>query len=152
MFSAPKIVAKTSETRRPRGQRGFARVIVVLAWVAFWFNTAFAPCCEAVAASFGDPAAVQTVADAHPADDCDETHTDHPDHSPHPPCEHVVSTSSAIYGQAGVLLADHLNVLSVAPRVTIALLPVTSSASSLIAYSTPPPKVPLYLRELHILL
>jgi hypothetical protein len=36
------------------GLRGFARVILVLAWAAFWFNTALFPCCEVVAAAFGD--------------------------------------------------------------------------------------------------
>ena len=149
MSSALEIVTRTSVTRR---QRGFARVVVVLAWLAFWLNTAFFPCCEAVAVGFGDQPAAQVVSDAHPAHNADETHTHHPDQSPYPPCGHVVSAGPATFSQAAVLAAEHPDFVSITPGATISLLPAAVSTFSLTTYPTPPPKVPLYLRELRILL
>ena len=150
MSSAIKIVTKASATRRPRGQRGFARVVVILAWVAFWANTAFFPCCEAIAASFGDQSAAQVVSDAHPAHDTDETHTPHPEHSPHPPCGHVVSAAPADFSQAAMLAVEHPELAPITLGATISLLPAADRTSRLTAYATPPPKVPLYLRDLRI--
>ena len=150
MSLALKIVTRTTVARSPSGQRGFARAVVVLAWVAFWLNTAFFPCCEAVAAGFGGQPAAQAVADAHPAHDSDETHTHHPDQNPHPTCGHIVSAGPTISGPAAVLAAEHPNFVSIAPDAAVYSLPAAISAFSLTAYPAPPPKVPLYLRDLRI--
>jgi hypothetical protein len=146
MSLAPKTVTGTFENKR---QRGFARVVVVLAWLTFWLNTAFFPCCEAVAAGFGGQPAAE-VSDAHLAHDSDKTHTHHPDQNPQSTCGHIVSAGPTTSGPAAVLAAEHPNFVSTTPGVTIASLPAAISAFSLTAYPAPPPKVPLYLRDLRI--
>lgn len=150
MFSAPKIATRTSRTRLPRAQRGFARGVVVSAWLAFWLNVAFYPCCEAIAAGVGDQPAAHAHSNAYPAHDSDETHTGHPDHSPHPPCDQVVNAVPATFVQAAVLAADHPDLVAIAWDATISARPAAVNAFGLTAYSTPPPNVPLYLRDLRI--
>ena len=150
MSLALKIVTRTSGTRRPDRQRGVARVVVVLAWLAFWLNTALSPCCEAIAAGIGDQPAPQAVSDAHPAHNHDETHTDSSDQGPNPPCGHVVSAVPADFAQAAVFAAEHQNFVTITPDSISALFPAVASALSLFAYSTPPPQIQLYLRDLRI--
>ncbi len=55
-------------------------------------------------------------------------------------------------GQALVVPAEQLDFVSITPGAVISLPPAVVCAFSLNAYPTPPPKVPLYLRELRILL
>ena len=123
---------------------------MVFAWAVFWLNAAFFPCCEAIAAGFGDPPAAHSMSNAHLSHDSGETHTDHPDHSPHPPCGEVVSAAPADFSQAAIPAAGHPEFVSFTPIATIALLPAAGNISRLTAYATPPPKVPLYLRDLRI--
>ena len=150
MSLAPKIVTRASGTTRPRGKHGFARVVVVLAWVTFWLNAAFSPCCEAIAASIDGQSAAQVVSSAQPAHDSDETNTHHPDHSHNSPCDFVVSAGPAIMGHALILPAEQLEFVSITPGAVISLSPAVVCAFSLTAYPTPPPKVPPYLRDLRI--
>lgn len=145
-----EIVIKTSETRRLRGQHVFARAVVVFAWALFWLNAAFFPCCEAIAAGVGNQPAAHADSDAHPAHGSDEKHSDHPDHSPHPPGCQSVSAGPATVSQAAVLAADHPEFMSITPGATISVLPAAVTAFRLTAYSTPPPQIPLYLRDLRI--
>jgi hypothetical protein len=150
MFSAPKIVTRTSPTRRPRGQRGFARLVVVFASAAFLLTTTFSPCCEALVTCFGDQTGANAAADAHPAHDSNEAHFGHPDHSPYPPCGQTVSASLENISQADILAAEHPEFASITLHPTISLLPSAVSAFSPTAYLTHPPEVPLYLRDLRI--
>jgi hypothetical protein len=152
MSSASKIVTRTSETKRPRAQRGLARLVIVLAWATFWLNSAFLPCCQAVAAGVGDQLLTHAVSHTHPAHHFDETHTGHSHPSPHPPCDELVSAGPATFVQAAVLAAGHPEFAAITSNATISVRPAAVSAFALTAYSTPPPKVPLYLRELRILL
>ena len=144
------MITSAAETRRPRGKRGFARVVVVLAWVTFWIHTAFVPCCEAIAAGFGGQSAARLVSSAPPAHDSGGTDTQHPDHSHNSPCEFVVSAGPALMGQALILPAEQLEFVSITPGAVISLPPAVVCAFSLTAYPTPPPKVPPYLRDLRI--
>ena len=144
------MVTKGSATRHLRAPGGFARVVVVLAWVMFWLNAAFTPCCEALAVGFGGQSAAQLVSSAQPAHDSAETNTHHPDHSHNSPCDLVISAGPAVMGQALVLPAEQLDFVSITPGVVISLTPALVCAFSLTAYPTPPPKVPLYLRDLRI--
>ena len=143
--------------RKPKGKpplrlRRLARVTVVLAWIVFWLNTALFPCCEAVAAGLGGQPPMQAVSGTHPAHASGETHPDHPDDSHNSPCGVVVSAAPATLGQADVLSAPQPDIVSTAPGAAISLLPAADSTSTAIPDPAPPPKVPLYLRELRILL
>ena len=149
MSSGSKIVTKTSQTRLPRAQRGLVRGIVIFAWLTFWINAAFFPCCEAIAAAVGHEQAVHT-ADAHPAHECDETHTDHPDHAPHSSCGQFVKTGPASIDQTAVFGDGQLELPAITPDVAIAVRPVEVNRFRLTSYSTPPPKIPRYLRDLRI--
>jgi hypothetical protein len=125
---------------------------LVLVWLVFWVNASLFSCCEAIGAGLGVQPTAQSVYGEPSAHAFDETHTDHSDHSHSSPCGHVVSAGPAALGQADVLSAGAPDLVMIPLDVTISLPTVASATSRLTAYPTPPPHVPLYLRELRILL
>ena len=94
---------------RPRGLRGFARRALVLAWVIFWINTALFPCCEAVAAAFGDHSddVSQSVSAAQPAHAAGGMHSEPPTHSPSSPCGYTLTAGPTNVGMYATVTIDH---------------------------------------------
>ena len=149
MSLATTVTAPT--IKRPRVRRRFPHVTMILAWVVFWLNTAFFPCCEAVAA-FSDHSAnvSQAASAAQPAHDPDETHTDRPDHSPYSPCGYSLSAQPT---NIGVLAIEHspLKWLAIDAPVAPGLTAVIRS-ENLASLGIPPPFIRPYLREQRLLL
>ena len=152
MLPSKQNIAREPKGKPPLRLRRFARVTVVLAWMVFWLNTALFPCCEAVAAGLGGQPPVQAVSGSHTAHASGETGSEHPDQSHNSPCGVAVSAAAATLGQADVLSAAQPDIVSSASGAAISLRPAADSTSTAIPHPAPPPKVPLYLRELRILL
>jgi hypothetical protein len=156
MLSWTRISARMSEARRPRGLRGFARVILVLAWAAFWFNTALFPCCEAVAAAFGDHSddVSQSVSAAPPPHHSDATRSEPLDHSPDSPCGYTLNAGPPLVGEYEGLTPDRspLEWFAVDVPVTTSLTAVNHSANLALARAAPPPSLRLYLRTQRLLI
>lgn len=142
-------------TRRPQGRRGFARAILVLAWVMFWLNTAFFPCSEAVAAAFGFHAdsVWQTVSQAQPAHDPGTMPAGLSCHGPYSPCPHIVSAGPESVDAVAALTTERSSPqwfaidAPVFPRPT-----AVNRAANLAPREAPPPQLRLYLHELRLLL
>ncbi len=156
-FLAVRSITGVSDTGGPRGPRGFARVILMLAWAAFWFNAALFPCCEAIAASFGGrPDDVsQTTSAARPAYHSGETHSDCPHHSPDSPCGHTLDAGPVIDEVYAGLLTDRVNPewFAIDVPVVAALTAVSHSANlAPREYLSPPAPVRLYLHTQRLLI
>ena len=126
------------------GRRRFARVALILAWIAFWLNTAFFPCCEAVAAAFGGHSASvsQPALAAQPAHDSGETHSDRPHHNPDTPCDFTLDAGQAINTAYAALPTDRsqLEWFAIVTPVASGLTAVTHFANLAPRdYHHPPP-------------
>ncbi len=145
-----------SEARRLRGPHGFGRVILVLAWVAFWFNSALFPCCEAIAAAFGDHSddVSQSVSAAQPAHHSDETQTECPHHRPDSPCGYTVSAGPTSVGMYALLAPDNssLEWFAIDAPAAPALIAAVSHAEYLAPREPLPPPHRLYLRTRRLLI
>jgi len=156
-FSATRSITGVSATRRPRGAHGFARVVLVLAWAAFWFNSALFPCCEAIAAAFGDrPDDVsQSGSAAQPAHDSGETHSECPHHSPDSPCGHTLNAGPATNEVYAGLPTARLNLQWFAIDVSVAAGLTAVNHSATLAtreYHAPEPPFRLYLHTQRLLI
>ena len=140
--------------RQPRGQ--VARAALVMAWLAFFLNTALLTCCPAFAAASPiphDQAASMVSAAAQSEHNCDETPPCPPAHNSPQPCSYLVSAGPQTANQAATLSAGHDPFGLIAFSAPSSLLHADiRSASGPQQYQIPPPKVPLYLRELRFLL
>ena len=150
MFSSTRSITGVSVTRRPLRQDRFARVALVLAWVVFWLNTAFFPCCEALAAAFDDhsDSVSQSTSTAQTAHHSDETHSEHSDQSPSSHCDYSLNAGPAINGAYAAPLTDrvHLDWFAIATPVAPGVTAVNRFASrATIDYHPPPP----FRRYLH---
>lgn len=156
-FSATRSITGVSDTGRPRVPHGFTRVILVLAWAAFWLNAAFFPCCEALAAAFGDHSddVSQTASAAQPAHHSGETHSECPHHSPDSPCGCSLNAGPAINEADAGLLTDrvHPEWFAIDAFVVAGLTAVSHSANlAPREYRSPPPPVRLYLHTQRLLI
>lgn len=136
---------------RPRVTRRFAHVTMILAWVVFWLNTAFFPCCYAVAA-FGDNSAYvsQAASATSPAHYADETHTDRPDHRPYSPCGYSFTAQPT---DVGMLASEHAPLKwSVIDAPVFSGVTAEIRSENLAPRGNPPPYVRPYLREQRLLL
>ena len=104
LFISTRRIIRESE-RLPLRRRRSAHLTLVLAWVAFWLNTAFIPCCEAFAATSDDHAGAEVHAISTP----EQTHDGHdspveaPHHAPDSPCDTSFHGGPATNGeQAGL--------------------------------------------------
>ena len=90
-----------SEARLPLRRRRSAHVTLLLAWVAFWLNTALLPCCEAFAAAFDAHAdgVSQSVPAAKQAHHADATHTERVRDSHESRCDFTLNAEPAINGE-----------------------------------------------------
>ena len=142
--------------RRPLRQGRFARVALVLAWVVFWLNTAFFPCCEALAAAFDDhsDSVSQSTSAAQPAHHSDETHSEHSDQGPSSHCDYSLNAGPAINGAYAALPTDrvHLDWFAIDTPVAPGLTAVNYSANLAPREYHPPPPFRLYLRTLRLLI
>jgi hypothetical protein len=156
-FSATRSITGVSEARRPRGPHGFARMVLVLAWVAFWFNTGLFPCCEAVAAAFGDHSGdvSQSASAAPPAHHLDEKHSECPHHSPDSPCGHTLDAVPAIAEVYAGLPTDRVHPEWFAIDVfVVAGLTAVNRSTNLAPreHHRPPPPFRLYLHTQRLLI
>ncbi len=156
-FSATRSITGASEARRPPGPHGFARVILVLAWAVFWFNSALFPCCEALAAAFGDhPDDVsQTASAAVPAHHSGETHSECPHHSPDSPCGHTLDAGPVPNEVYAGLPTDRVNPEWLAIEVSVAADRTAVDHSANLTpreYHSPPPPFRLYQRTQRLLI
>jgi hypothetical protein len=132
-------------------------VFLVLAWAVFWLNAALFPCCDAVAAAFGDHPddVLQSVAAAPPAHHSDETHSDCPHQSPDSPCGHTLDAGPAITAVYAGLPTDRVNLEWFAIDVSVAAALTAVSYSANLApreYHRPPPPFRLYLHTQRLLI
>lgn len=145
-----------SETGRPRGLRGFARVGLVVAWVVFWLNTALFPCCEVAAAVLGGHAddGSRSASAAPPLHHADATHSEPLDHSPDSPCGYTPISGSALAGEYEGLTPDRppLEWFAVDVPVATSLTAVDHSANLALARAVPPPSLGFYLRTRRLLI
>ena len=141
-LSSMRIFTNASATRLPLRRRKPAHVALLLAWLAFWLNTAFLPCCEAFAVAFAghaDGVSQSVPAAAHHAD---ATHTAPDSHEPH--CSPDLNTQTAINGEHAGLPRTHTDLADlelVAGSVLFSIGPAALSLSLNLAlrdYHPPP--------------
>ena len=142
-FSSTRTRIGVSGAKRPLGRSRFARGALVLAWVVFWLNTAFLPCCESLAAAFdrNSDSVSQSTAAAQPAHHSDETHAEHSDENPSH-CDYALDAGPAINGAHAAPQTDrvHLECFAIAPPVAPGVMAVNHFASrATIDYHPPPP-------------
>jgi hypothetical protein len=156
MLSWTRSSAGTSEARRPRGLRGFARVGLVAAWVVFWLNSALFPCCEVAAAVLGGHAdnGSRTASAAPPLHHSGATHSEPLDPSPDSPCGFTLISGPPLVGEYEVLTPDRppLEWFAVDAPVAASLTTVNHSAILALARTAPPPSLRLYLRTQRLLI
>lgn len=156
-YSATRSITGAPDIGRPCRPHGFARVILVLAWAAFWFNAALFPRCEALAAAFGDhPGDLsQTASAARPAHHSVETQSECPHHSPGSPCGHTFDAGPAINEADAGPPTNRVNPEWFAIDVSaVAGLTAVNQSANLAprAYHSPPPPVRLYLHTQRLLI
>jgi hypothetical protein len=146
-----------SEARR--GLRGFARVGLVVAWVAFWLNTALFPCCKVAAAVLGGHAdnGPRSASAAPPLHDSDASHSGPLDHSfdaPCGPCGYTLISGPPLVGEYEVLIPDRspLEWFAVDASVATSVTAVNLPAHLALARATPPPSLRLFLRTQRLLI
>lgn len=158
-FSSRQSITEVSMTRRPLRRSWSARVVMVLAWGAFWLNSAFLPCCDAFAAAFDNHADDDSLSlsSAHQVRDADKTHPPHPLHSPGSPCDHTLNAGPAINGEYAGLPTDRIHRDGVATFIPFAFRPTVVNHSANLAprdFRPPPPPatVRLYLHTQRLLI
>ena len=148
-------IAGVSETRLPRGLRRPARVALVLAWIAFCLNTALFPCCEALAAAFGDHSdgVSHSASASQPAHHAHETHSEQPHHSPGSPCGHSINAGPAINGEYAGLPTNRVQLEWYAMDMSSSVGLTVENRSEIFAPREPhPPPRRLYQRTLRLLI
>ena len=159
MFTSTQSIAGSSETGLPLRRRKFAHVALLLAWLAFWFNTAFIPCCEAFAAASDQHA--DDVAQIVPAaSQMHDTHTydaGHPHHAPASPCGPTLNLEPATNGEYAGLRADRVDFNCGATDMLVAANHIAENQSAKLALHAfrPPPRpreVRLYLQTQRLLI
>ena len=156
MPSLTRSSARQSEASRPRGLRGVARLGLVVAWVAFWLNTALFPCFEVAAAALGGHVdnGSQSASAAPPPHYSDATHSESPDPSPDSLCGTTLISGPPLAGKHQVLTLDrsYLEWLAIDAPVAPSLTAINHSANLPHARAALPPSLPLYLRTQRLLI
>jgi len=150
MSSALKNINGTATIRWPQGLRGFARQILVLAWVAFWLNTAIFPCAQTFAAVFGEHSESQPVAGHQAAQDCHDDQPHQLGRNPYSPCGSFLSANAVTISQSALLPTEHTPSKSIAPAADVS--PVALNIVNRFAPHEIPLPVRLYWPELRLLL
>jgi hypothetical protein len=154
MSSATHSAMRAPGTKRPQGPREFPRAILVLAWVTFWLNTAFFPCCGAVAAAFGYHAdsVWQTASQAQPAHAPGATPARLSGYGPYSPCGDIVSAGPQSVDAVAALTTEHSPQWFAIDAPVFPRPPAVNRSTNLAPREAPPAQLPLYLRELRLLL
>jgi len=131
--------------------------VMLLAWVVFWTNTALFPCCEAIAAAFGEHSnsVSQSVAGAQPTHHSDASHSERPQHSPESPCDYALNAGPAIVdGEHAALPRDRVQLVWLAIDTSVApdLTAVNYAAISAPREYRPPLPSRLYLHTQRLLI
>ena len=141
---------------RPRGPRGFARVILVLAWAALWLNTALFPCCEVAAAVLGGNAdnGSLTVSAGPTLHHADAAHSEPLDPCPVSLFGDTLISGLPLVGAYEGLTRDRSPVewYAVDAPVDTSLTAVNDPANLALAQAAPPPSLHLYLRTQRLLI
>ncbi len=156
MVSWTRSSTRMSESRWPRGLRGFARVGLLVAWVVFWLNTALFPCCEVAAAVLGGHAdnGSRSASAAAPLHHSDATHSEPLDHSPDSPCGYTLISGPPLVGDYEVLTPDRspLGLFAADAPVAASLFAVNHFTNLALARDAPPPSLRLYLLTQRLLI
>ena len=144
------------ESRRPLLQSRGARVVLVLAWVVFWGNTALLPCCEALAAAFDDhsDSVSHSTSAGQPEHHSEETHTGHLNQAPSSHCDATLNAPPAIDGTSAALPIYRVDLdgFVTATPLTPGLPAVNHSASVAPRDYHPPPPFRRYLDSQRLLI
>jgi len=156
MLSWTRRSARTSEDGRTRGLRGFARVGLVAAWVAFWASAALFPCCEVAAAILGEHASdvPQSVSAVQPAHQPGDRQTGSPVPGPDSPCAYSLGAEPTIAGEYAVPTVDRSpqEWFALDAPVAAGLAAVSHSANLALARAVPPRSLRLYQRTQRLLI
>ena len=158
MLSLMRRFTRESDARRSLHRRRPAHVALLLAWLAFWLNTAFFPCCEALAAAFDDHTAgvSQSAPAATQAHHADPTHTERARDGHKSRCDFSLDAEPAINGEYAGLPKARLNLEWAASDVSFSVGPtaVNQTANFTPRDDHPPPiaTVRLYLRTQRLLI
>jgi hypothetical protein len=154
-IESTRTIAANSGAGPPRGPRGFARAIPLLAWAAFWFNLALFPCCDVVAAAFASHSdgVSQSASAAEPFHHLDGGHSEHPHQGPDSPCGHLLGAGPISSG-ANELAATQAPVPEwFAIDTSLATVTQAVHQSAILAPREPhPPPLRLYLRTRRLLI
>lgn len=127
-----------------------------LAWVAFWVNTAFIPCCAAFAAEFDNRAddVMQSVSAASQTHTSNEPRVQHPHCEPDSPCGPAVNAEPATNGEYEALLTQRVDPEWDATYVLVAGRIATDQSAdfALHDYRPPPANIRLYLQTQRLLI
>lgn len=132
------------KTHRPPCRRRAAHFVLVLAWVAFWINTALCPCCETLATTLdthSDDVAESLSASTH-IHNVSDSHKEQPDHRSDSPCGHAVNAEPTINSPyAGIPQAQSdLYLDAVYVNITCQRIALVHSATlAFFDYHPPPP-------------
>jgi len=139
-----------------RGLRGFARGVLLSAWVIFWLNTALFPCCEVAAAVLGDlpDKGSQSASAASPPHHADAAHSEPADHSPDAPCSDTLSSDPPLVAEYEGLTTNRSPVewFAVDMPVATSFATVHRAANFTLARAAPPPSLRLHLRTQRLLI
>ena len=148
-----------SDARLPLRRRRSAHVTLLLAWVAFWLNTALLPCCEAFAAAFDAHAdgVSQSAPVAKRAHHADTTYTERARSGHESRCDITLNAQPVINGEYAGLPKAGLDLELVALSVPLSVGPVAVNHSADLAprdYHPPPPLATarLYLHTQRLLI
>lgn len=154
-----------SMTALPLRQRSFGRYALILAWLAFWLNTALIPCCEAFAATPDDHADVlaQSVSasahmhDSHAAAAAADTEQKH--HTPTSPCEPTHNAEPVTNGSSAVPTVDRADFSFGVTNTYVVASHISANQSANLSFNDyhPPPPRPsagfrLYLQTQRLLI
>ena len=145
-----------AEARRLPALHRFTRVILVLAWLAFWLNTALFPCCDVAAALFGGHANSESQASsaAPTLHLSGATHSEPADHRPASACGDTLISGSPLVGAYEALTPDRpsLEWFAVDAAVATSRIAVSHSTDLVLARAAPPPSLRLYQRTQRLLI
>ena len=129
---------------------------LVLAWMAFWLNSALFPCCDALAAAFSDHSSSvsQSVSASQPTHHSDETHSEQSHHSPDSFCCYTLIAGLAIDEVYAGLPPDRIDLEYLVIATTLAPGLIAASQSEYLAPRDyhPPPPYRLYLQTQRLLI
>ena len=140
---------------RPLRRRSSAHLVLVMAWLAFWLNTALFPCCEALAEALTEHADTpsQSATGERIPHQSNEVHAEHLNPDPSMPCEETVRSVAAIPDAYAQLTPTFdLELLAITGSVGIDVRAPDHSAIRAPRNYNPPPPFRIYQRTQRLLI